>query len=113
MEESRKFVGTNFLDQMCDLLKQSGGEFTITGKVVPLEELRGHNLISFIKEKALVNTLSEKGINLEVNPTKVALLPGDEVYVINVLGVKLHEVKEEEVLPESATLTVTRYRVSK
>lgn len=108
MKKMRNFISAMIADSMMDGIAQLDGCIKIS--YVSLDELKGLQFISLIKNQALVGTLNEEGIQCEVCPDfkKVILQSGDTLYVIKP-GREILSLADEEVLPEDTTLTVKKY----
>ena len=108
MEKSRNFISAHIADNMMAGIAQLGGSIKIS--YVSLDELRGLEFFSLIRNQALIGTLREKGINCELctDSKKVILQSGDTLYVINP-GRDILSLADEEILPEDITLTVKKY----
>lgn len=110
--EKRNFVTSVLADNMLAKARMKNGCVLEMSTVRP-EDLRGIELISAIRSKAISGTMYEKyGVEVRVNPVKIQLLPGDTVYVLNVVGVaNVNSYENEEILPEQATIEVAKYGV--
>lgn len=106
-EKGRKFVSNAFADSMFDKVKD--GKTHMIPVLVPLSELKDPEIISVVRDPIIVNSLRERGIYVDLNESKITLIPGDVIYVINP-GIKLNMVKGD-VIPPTATMTVTKWRV--
>lgn len=107
--EKRTFVTSVITDSMLEKVRSMDVVIDVIAVDEGIEGLRGVEFISALKDEALVKTLVEKGIDAEVNPIKVTLLPGDVLYVINP-GVRLYNLSDGE-LPKYSTITMTRYEI--
>ena len=107
--EKRTFVTSVITDSMLEKVRSMDVVIDVNTVDEGIEGLRGVEFISALKDEALVKALVEKGIDAEVNPIKVTLLPGDVLYVINP-GVRLYNLSDGE-LPKYSTITMTRYEI--
>ena len=107
MEKGRVFVTTVMTDNMCELLKPIKAVVTVEAVAEGVDCLKDINFISALKDEALVKALKERGIDIELNPIKVKLLPGDTVYVINP-GVRLYDLGDKD-QKKSTSMAVAKY----
>lgn len=107
-KKKRNFISAMIADSMMDGIAQLSGNINIS--YVSLEELKGLEFFSLIRNQALVGTLNEEGIDCDLcsDYKKVILQSGDTLYVINP-GREILSMAEEDVLPEDTTLTVKKY----
>ncbi len=108
MEKKRNFISANIADSMMDGIAQLKGAISIS--CVSLDELKGLEFFSLIRNQALVGTLNEKGIKCDLctDYKRVILQSGDTLYVINP-GREILSMVDEDILPEDTTLTVKKY----
>lgn len=108
MEKKRFFISAMIADSMMDNIAQLSGNINIS--YVSLDELKGLDFISLVRNQALVGTLNEKGIKCELcsDYKKVILQSGDILYVINP-GREILSLADEDILPEDTTLSVKKY----
>ena len=108
MEKKRFFISAMIADSMMDNIAQLSGNINIS--YVSLDELKGLDFISLVRNQALVGTLNEKGIKCELcsDYKKVILQSGDVLYVINP-GREILSLADEDILPEDTTLSVKKY----
>ena len=107
--EKRTFVTSVITDSMLEKVRSMDVVIDVNAVDEGIDGLKGVEFISALKDEALVKALIEKGIDAEVNPIKVTLLPGDILYVINP-GVRLYNLSDGE-LPKYSTITMTRYEI--
>lgn len=107
--EKRTFVTSVITDSMLEKVRSMDVVIDVNAVDEGIDGLKGVEFISALKDEALVKALVEKGIDAEVNPIKVTLLPGDVLYVINP-GVRLYNLSDGE-LPKYSTITMTRYEI--
>lgn len=107
MEKRRIFITNAIADSMLDKVAQLGKTFEVS--FVDLDEMKGLELISGIKNQALIGTLNEMGISVKRSSEdfKFILEPGDIMYVINPNG-KIKDLSGNR-LPEYMTLTAKKY----
>lgn len=105
----RTFVSSVLTDGMFRDVKAQG--YSVSCATSSLEELRNIEFISVLKNKALVNTLNKKGIKAEYNPIEITLGLGDTLYVLDPGG-KIHDLGENETLPDYMTVTVGKYIIN-
>ena len=110
--EKRNFVTSVLADNMLAKARVKDGCVLEMSTVKP-EDLRDIELISALRSKAISGTLYEKyGVDVRVNPVKIQVLPGDTIYVLNVVGVaNVNSYETEDILPEQATIEVAKYEV--
>jgi hypothetical protein len=108
MKKERNFISAMIADSMMDGIAQLDGCIKIS--YVSLDELKGLEFFSLIRNQALVGTLREKGINCELcsDYRRVILQSGDTLYVINP-GREILSMADNDILPEDTTLTVKKY----
>lgn len=107
--EKRTFVTSVITDSMLEKVRSMDVVIDVNAVDEGIDGLKDVEFISALKDEALVKALVEKGIDAEVNPIKVTLLPGDVLYVINP-GVRLYNLSDGE-LPKYSTITMTRYEI--
>ena len=111
MKNSRNFISANLTEDMLRVV--TDGRCLIAPSKVSVEDLtKLKNLYSSIKNKALVGTLKNLGVNLDNFLNKFQVASGDTLYVVNAVGIQLRQYKEEDKLPDSTTLEVTKYLIS-
>ena len=108
MEKKRNFISANIADSMMEVIAQLRGSVNIS--YVSLDELKGLEFFSLIKNQALVGTLNSKGVRCDLctDYKKVILQSGDTLYVINP-GREILSLAGKDMLPEDTTLTVKKY----
>lgn len=107
-EKRRIFISAMIADSMMDNIAQLNGDISIS--YCGLDELKELEFFSLIRNQALVGTLKEKGINVELcsDYKKVILQSGDILYVINP-GREILSMADEEILPADTTISVKKY----
>ncbi len=108
MEKKRFFISAAIADSMLDKVAQLGKTFEVS--YVDLEELKGLELISGIKNRAIIGTLNDLGFDLKPcsEDFKFILEPGDTLFVLNPNG-KVKELEGKDRLPEYMTITIKKY----
>lgn len=108
MEKKRNFISAMIADSMMEGIAQLGGNINIS--YVSLDELKGLEFFSLIRNQALIGTLREMGIDCDLcsDYKRVILQSGDILYVINP-GREILSLADEDILPEDTTLTVKKY----
>lgn len=109
-KKERFFISAAIADSMLDKVAQLRKTFEVS--YTDLEELRGLDLISNIKNLAIIGSLREQGINVDPcsDDFKFILEPGDTLYVLNPNG-KVKELEGKDRLPEHMTITVKKYTI--
>ena len=107
-KKERFFISAAIADSMLDKVAQLGKTFEVS--YTDLDELRGLDLISNIKNKAIVGSLKEQGIDVDLcsEDFKFILEPGDTLFVLNPNG-KVKELEGKDRLPEHMTITIKKY----
>ncbi len=108
--EKRIFISAAIADSMTDCIAQLGLDFNI--KFVSPDELKGLKFYSLIKNKALVGTLNDMGIDVEVcsSENRITLTKDDILYVVNP-NRDILKLSNEDKLPGDTTITVKKYTV--
>lgn len=107
---NRIFISASIADSMTDYIAQLGLGFRI--KFVNPEELKGLKFYSLVKNKALVGTLRDMGIDANVcnSDSRIMLTSGDVLYVVNP-NRDILKLANEDRLPGDTTITVKKYTV--
>lgn len=105
----RRFISANITESMWSGVNKE--RFRLEWEESTVRDLIGLNFLSSLTNRGLVGSLQKRGVNVETGNTYINLEEGDELYVINVLlkSSKPRDYKEEDELPEEATLKVTKY----
>lgn len=107
----RKFLSAGISDSMFSAVPE---EYLLQREVSEVKELASEqNLLSAIGSRALVNTLINRGVNLESGKTFIKMESDDILYVVTVLVgdhiVSLSDYINDNELPEDATIKVAKY----
>lgn len=109
MENKRYFLSINLADGMVDALKDRGIVIPMSAE---LDELKGKELFSSVRNKGVLGTLREKwGIVPKENVEKFSLEKGDVLYTLKFSDKRVFEYAEAEKLPDYVTIIVTKYEI--
>jgi len=113
MEENRRnFLSANLTENMLAVIKNGG--YVILPEASSIQELKGiENLFVSIKNPALLGTLKKLGVNPKEEIQRFQVNTGDTLYVVSAHGILLRDYKEDAELPETCTLSVTKYKIER
>lgn len=111
MKRSRSFLTTTgFTASMIE--KARGLDLSIDGELLTVDDIKGIEFISALKDIRLSEYLIENGVpSATLGPIKIYPQAGDTIYMVNP-GISLHDLRDDK-LPSHVSITITRMKVMK
>lgn len=109
----RNFMSSNLTEDMLKVVNVGGYMIDMVRRLEVKELSEVPDIISAIKNQALLGTLRKKGVIPAQEVVRFTLENNDRLFVVNAVDFTIRDWKDEQELPDTTTLEIHEYKIIK